>query len=110
MKRILFILVIFSSGNVMADSVVDMCRDSDTICACAAGKLRSEVNDDDYNLYETIGAAYITNKSNGMATGDAWDAAVNVAADEHGSSYYKILNKTNSIGKAHRKAISTCSD
>lgn len=71
MKKIVFLLVLFSISNAMADSVVDMCSKSDTICGCVAGKLKSAVGDDDYNLYETIGAAYIANKTKGMGMGDA---------------------------------------
>jgi len=92
----------------MADSVKEMCGDSDKNCTCAATKLRSEVGDDDYALYETIGAAYIDNQTKGMAMGDAWDAAVKAEAGKRGSTFTNILSKTNTIGNAHRKAISSC--
>jgi len=42
----------------MADSVKDMCSDLDKICACAASQLKSEVGDNDYDLYEAIGNAH----------------------------------------------------
>ncbi|MEA1888701.1 MAG: hypothetical protein U9N50_02815 [Pseudomonadota bacterium] len=108
MKIVTLLLAVLFCGNAMADSVKDMCSDSDKICACAASKLKSEVGDDDYSLYEAIGAAYIANQAKGMGMGDAWDAAVKAEANKHGSSFAKTLKKTNSIGNVHRKAIKTC--
>ena len=107
-KLLISLLAIFFSCSAMADSVVEMCRDSDKICACAADLLKSEVGDDDYTLYETIGAAHIANQANGMGVSDAWDAAVKVEATRRGSTSTNILSKTNLIGKAHRKAINSC--
>ena len=92
----------------MADSVMDMCNKSDKICSCAATKLKSEVGDKDYVLYETIGSAYNTNKNKGMGLADAWDAAVKAEADKRGGGFTKTLSKTNSIGSAHRSAIKSC--
>ena len=110
MKKIMCLLIAFCTSNAMADSVKDMCSDSDKICTCAASQLKSEVGEDDYSLYEAIGAAYIANQAKGMGMGDAWDAAVKVEASKRGSSSTKILSKTNSIGNAHRKAITSCTD
>ena len=73
-KLLIPILAIFFSCSAIADSVVDMCSKSDKICACAADLLKSEVGDDDYALYETIGAAYIANQAKGMNRGDAWES------------------------------------
>ena len=107
-KLLIPILALFFSYSAMADSVVDMCRDSDKICACASDLLKSDIGDDDYALYETIGAAYIANQAKGMNMGDAWDAAVKVEATRRGTTSTKILNKTNSIGRAHNNAIKAC--
>lgn len=108
MLNILKLFLIFTISNAAADSVDDMCDMSDKICACATSKLKSEVSDEDYALYQAIGAAYISNQSQGMAMGDAWDAAVKAEAGKRGSTFTKILSKTNSIGNAHRKAIASC--
>lgn len=109
MQKILFtVIAIFSISSAMADSVLEMCTKSDKICACAASKLKSEVGDDDYGLYEAIGAAYIDNKANGMGLGDAWDAAVKAEASKRSGSFTKTLSMTNSIGSAHRKVIKSC--
>ena len=107
-KRLFVLLAIFSINSATADSVDDMCTKSDKICACAANKLKAEVGETDYGLYETIGAAYIANKSKGMAMGDAWDAAVKAEAGKRSSTFSKTLSKTNSIGTAHRSAIKSC--
>ena len=107
-KLLIPILALFFSYSAMADSVVDMCRNSDKICACASDLLKSDIGDDDYALYETIGAAYIANQAKGWIEGDAWDAAVKVEATRRGSTSTKILSKTNSIGRAHNKAIKSC--
>jgi len=109
MKKILFTIVtVFSLSCAQADSVMGMCTDSDKVCTCAADKLKSEVGADDYALYETIGTAYIANQAKGMDMGDAWDAAVKVEASKRGSTSTKILSKTNSLGRAHNKAIKSC--
>ena len=107
-KRLFVLLAIFSINSATADSVVGMCNKSDKICSCAATKLKPEVGDKDYDLYETIGAAYIANKNKGMGPGDAWDAAVKAEADKRGGGFTKTLSKTNSIGTAHRSAIKSC--
>ena len=108
-KNLLFtVMVVFSISSAMADSVVNMCSKSEKICACAANKLKSDVGGDDYALYETIGAAYIANKTRGMGLGDAWDAAVKAEAGKRNSTFTKTLSKTNAIGNTHRKAIKSC--
>lgn len=109
MKKLLFAaIVLFGISSVMADSVEDMCSGSDKNCTCAAKQLKSDVGDDDYGLYETIGAAYIANKSAGMEMGDAWDAAVKAESKKRGASFVDTLNRTNAIGNTHRKAIKAC--
>ncbi len=109
MKKILFtLMLIFSLSGAMADSVEDMCSDSDTICTCAARQLKSGIGDDDYGLYEAIGAAYIANKSAGMNMGDAWDTAVKAESKQRGASFVDTLSRTNAIGNTHRKAIKAC--
>ena len=94
--------------SATADSVEDMCLHSDEICVCAARQLKTEVGNDNYDLYEAIGLAYIANKTNGMNRGDAWDAAVKAESNKRGTGFAKTLNQTNAIGKAHRKAINSC--
>ena len=109
MKKTIFLVIgIFCINSASADSVVDMCSKSDKICACAASQLKQDVGADDYALYEAIGADYITNQAKGMDMGSAWDAAVKVEATKRGSTSTKILSKTNSIGRAHNKAIKSC--
>ena len=108
-ERILLVISLIFTNSAIADSVVDMCSKSDKICACAASQLKEEVGTDDYALYEAIGADYIANQAKGMNRGDAWDAAVKDEATKRGSTSTKILSKTNSIGRAHSKAIKSCS-
>lgn len=108
-KRILLVISLICTNSAIADSVVDMCSKSDKICACAASQLKEDVGADDYTLYEAIGADYIANQAKGMDRGSAWDAAVKVEATKRGSTSTKILSKTNSIGRAHNKAIKSCS-
>jgi len=107
MKKIIYLLL-FCISSAMADSVVDMCSKSDKICTCAASQLKEGVGVDDYALYEAIGTAYIANQAKGMNRGDAWDAAVKVEATKRGTTSTKILSNTNSIGRAHNKAIKSC--
>lgn len=101
-------IIIASSAN--ADSVEDMCKKSSEICTCSAKQLKSEVGDDDYALYEAVGAAYIANQASGMKMGDAWDAAVEAESGPSGMGFSEALTKTNAIGKAHRKAIKACAN
>jgi len=95
-------------GIVYADSVHYMCTDSDEICECAARKLNAEVGDKRYELYEAVGAVYLTNKDAGMAMADAWDAAVTSEGGKQGDSFINTLGKTNKIGRAHREALKMC--
>jgi len=92
----------------MADAVLDMCADPDKVCVCAANKLKTEVGDKDYALYEAIGSAYLSNKNGGMNMVDAWDAAVKVESDRLGDSFINILARTNKTGSAHREIIEAC--
>jgi hypothetical protein len=95
--------------NAAADSVEDMCKQTDEICACTARKLKSEVGNDKYDLYETIGVAYMANLIKGMNRGDAWDAAVRAESNKRGTDFAELLMQTNAIGQAHRKAMKSCS-
>ena len=87
-----------------------MCSKSEKICSCASSKLKAEVGDKDYGLYQAVGDAYIANKGKGMGPGDAWDAAVKAEANKRGSNFTRTLSKTNKLGNLHRKAIKTCVD
>lgn len=110
MNKFLSILVLTLSTNVvMADAVEEMCSKIDKVCTCAANQLKSEVGENDYTLYENIGAAYIMNKTEGMSAGDAWNAAVIAEAKQRNSDFTKVLGQTNSIGRIHRKVINSCS-
>lgn len=101
-------LLSLSAGNVGADGVNDMCVDSAEICECAARKLKAEVGDNAYALYEAIGRVYLVNKNTDMNMVEAWDAAVKSEADKQGESFIDTLSKTNTIGSAHREAIEAC--
>jgi hypothetical protein len=102
------VVMIISSSSANADSVEDMCKESTEICACSAKQLQSEVGENDYALYEAVGAAYLANQASGMKMGDAWDAAVDAESGPRGLGFSEALTKTNAIGKAHRKAIKAC--
>jgi hypothetical protein len=102
------VVMTLSISSATADSVEDMCHKSSEECACAAKQLKSEVGDDDYALYEAVGAAYIANQASGMGMGEAWDAAVKAESSQRGWRFREALSKTNAIGKAHRKAIEAC--
>jgi hypothetical protein len=101
-------LLSMSASNVDADGVNDMCVDSAEICECAARKLKTEVGDKAYALYEAIGSVYLVNKNTDMNMVEAWDAAVKSAANKRGESFIDTLSETNTIGSAHREAIETC--
>lgn len=104
------VLIALGVSSATADSVEDMCHKSNKICACAAGQLKSDVGDDDYSLYEAVGAAYLANQASGMKMEEAWDAAVRAEASRRGVGFFDILGRTNAVGKAHRKAIKACAD
>jgi hypothetical protein len=105
----MFVLAIVPPASVAAtDSVVSMCKKTDDVCKCAAGKLKAEIGSDKYALYEAVGAEYLKNKSGGMGMGDAWDAAVKSVSQKRGAGFVTTMNETNEIGKAHRKAIKSC--
>ncbi|HEC27855.1 MAG TPA: hypothetical protein ENI67_10705 [Gammaproteobacteria bacterium] len=108
-KRLFIVIAVFSTSSALADSVKDMCLGPDKVCTCAASKLKSEIGDEDYVLYEAIGTSYIANKSKGMSMEDAWDAAVKAEASKRGAGFIKTLNKTNSFGSELNNAIISCS-
>ena len=96
------------AASAYADSVNDMCKKADEVCACAASQLKKDIGNDSYELYEAVGAAYIAKQSKGMKMGDAWDAAVKTEANKRGTGFTQILSQTNAIGKTHRNAIKGC--
>ncbi len=96
------------ANNAFADAVHDMCADPDRVCRCAASQLRAEVGDQDYALYEAISSAYLSNKNTGMNMVEAWDAAVKAESERQTNSFVDTLNRSNKIGRAHRKAIAAC--
>ncbi len=108
--KLFIVLAIFSLSSAMADSVKDMCLGPEKVCSCAAGKLKSEIGDTNYTLYEAIGAGYIANKLKGMSMENAWDAAVKAEANKRGSTYIKMLTKTNSYGSALNDATTKCAE
>jgi hypothetical protein len=98
---------VFAQG----DAVTGMClagKKSAKVCACASEKLRQEVGADDYALYEAVGADYLNAKGRGVGMSEAWDSAVKAAADARGAAFVATLNKTNKLGKSHRKAMKAC--
>lgn len=111
MRKILIsTLAIFSISSAMADSVKDMCLGPDKVCSCAASKLKSEISEKDYALYEAIGTSYLANKTKGMSMEGAWDAAVKAEASKLGAGYIETLSKTNSFGSALNDATIACSN
>ena len=93
------------------DAVTGMClasKKSADVCACAAQKLRQEVGAEDYALYEAVGADYLDAKGRGVGMSEAWDSAVKAAAAARGAAFVTTLNKTNKLGKSHRKAMKAC--
>lgn len=94
---------------VSGDGVSDMCLElaAEPVCACASEALRAEVGEEDYGLYEAIGADYMARMAAGEARADAWtDASQKVAADR--GIDRSTLSRTNTIGRAHRDAIREC--
>lgn len=112
MRRIvIFAVAVLGVANAEADSVQDMCLDwqkSHEICECGARQLKLQVGDDDYALYEAVAAVYIVNKAQGIDMGGAWDDAVNKESANRGTSFISTLQQTNTMGKAHNKAIKGC--
>jgi hypothetical protein len=101
-----------AAANAVADSVEDMCRDmkrTEQVCQCGAERLKAAVGDEDYVVYEAIGADYRTNQGNGMDRSDAWDDAVKNESVQLGVSFPTLLKRTNKLGAAHNKAIKDCS-
>ena len=112
--RIMSIVTVAALGaaTAMADSVEDMCLDmknTEQVCRCAAERLKAQVGEEDYALYESIGADYIVNQGAGMGRSDAWDDAVNKESGKLGVSSNSVLNRTNKLGAAHSKVIKDCS-
>lgn len=105
------VAAITTADSAVADAVDGMCIDSnelEKVCACASKQLRESVGEEEYALYEAVGAAYMANQASGMGMGDAWDAAVKAESSRQGKDPIKILSKTNALGQAHNKAMKQC--
>ncbi len=108
-----FIVAFFPAAafaQAEGDSVFGMCAEQATteVCQCAADDLRAEIGDDDYALYEAIGADYLTRMKSGDPRSDAWTAAVEAASSGSGMSSTEMLTRTNKFGSAHRTAMIQC--
>lgn len=108
----LFALALFGTARADAgDAVEAMCLDLDrsaAVCKCAAKRLRAEVGEDDYALYEAVGRIYRRQLEQGKGRGDAWNTGVGVAASERDMGRTAILQRTNAVARTHRKAIKAC--
>ncbi|WP_424929917.1 hypothetical protein [Amaricoccus tamworthensis] len=103
------VAVMLLPGMALADGVSDMCRerDDEAVCACASERLLAEVGDEDYGLYEAIGATYMTRMAAGEGRSEAWTAASQEVAAARGIEG-STISRTNDIGRAHRDAIKAC--
>jgi hypothetical protein len=92
------------------DSVIGMCAGLATpdACDCAATALRQEIGDEDYALYEGIGADYLARMAGGEGRASAWTNAAEAAAARVGQSRTDLMTRTNEIGSAHSAAIKAC--
>lgn len=101
--------VLMLPGLALADGVSDMCleRYDEAACACASERLLAEVGDEDYGLYEAIGAAHLTRMAAGEGRSEAWTAASQEVAAARGIAG-STISRTNVIGRAHRDAIKAC--
>jgi hypothetical protein len=111
--RVIAAISALVTAPAMADSVENMCLNmhkSEQVCQCAIEQLKTQLGDEDYDLYEGIGADYTANLDTGMARSDAWDGAVKKEAANLGVTYITLLKRTNTMGAAHNKAIKDCSD
>ncbi|WP_425051746.1 hypothetical protein [Psychromarinibacter sp. S121] len=98
--------------QVLADGSTDMCLDmsgtDEDQCACAEETLAGTLAAEDYDLYTKIGTLYIANMAAGQEMADAWDAGLELVANEHGLGTSDLRSRMNDAGKAHREAIDAC--
>ena len=105
-------MALLGAAPATADSVEAMClkmNKSEQVCQCAVEQLKEQLGDEDYVLYEGIGADYTVNLGEGMARSDAWDAAVKKEAANLGVTFITLLKRTNTMGAVHNKVIKGCS-
>ncbi|MCI2395577.1 hypothetical protein [Aliiroseovarius sediminis] len=82
--------------------------DSETVCDCASEALRTQIGNEDYAIYEAIGADYLARMETGESRIDAWTEASRTEAAKLGISSVVLLGRTNEIGNTHRAAIKEC--
>ena len=103
---------LLTAAPALADGATDMCLDmSDTDeeqCACADAELAEAIEAEDYDLYTKIGTLYIANMAAGQGMADAWEAGLDLVANEHGLGASDLRGRMNDAGKAHRDAIDAC--
>jgi len=83
--------------------------DTQEVCTCATETLAGEVAEEDLALYAEIGIAALAGIASGTAMVDAYDAATAAAATARGIGTSAARSTTNTVGRAHRDAISACS-
>ncbi len=106
----LTIISIMPAAALAEDAITAMCmeRDEEAVCSCASKALLSQIGQEDYALYDSIGEDYLARMASGESRVDAWTTASRTAATNRGISSVTLMGRTNEIGKTHRTAIKKC--
>lgn len=106
----LIILSMTPAAALAGDAITAMCleRDDEGVCSCASTALLSQIGQEDYTIYESIGQNYLARMASGESRVDAWMAASRTAATNLGISGVTLMGRTNEIGNIHRSAIKKC--
>ena len=78
------------------------------VCACATDALAEELSNEDFALYDAIGADTMSRHEAGTAYVEAWEAASAAAAERLGISIGELRRRTNEVGRSHNAAIKAC--
>lgn len=107
---VLLIACTIPTASLAEDAVKKMCmeQDSEVVCDCASEALRTQIGNEDYAIYDAIGADYLARLDAGEGRMDAWTEASRTEAANLGISGIVLMGRTNEIGNTHRAAIKEC--
>ncbi|MAM60687.1 MAG: hypothetical protein CMH11_04285 [Maritimibacter sp.] len=81
---------------------------SDSQCACATDALRADVGAEALALYDAVADEAASARAGGIRRREAWDEGIVAVATSRGVGITDLLNRMNSVGRAHRVAIDGC--
>lgn len=112
MRWMLLTLAVLAAAPAAADPIYDMCirpgKQGPEQCDCVTDGLGRALSSADHALYSAVARRYLERRGEGMATADAWDAAVQSEAMARNVGYVQLVARTDEIARRHREISEGC--